>query len=224
MPRIARAVAVGFPHHITQRGNYKQIVFAKEEDYRQYLDWLILYSKKYSLKIWAYCLMNNHVHFIAVPMAQDSLAKTFNTLHMRYSQYFNMKKHETGHLWQGRFFSCALDEKHLYAGIRYVENNPVRAGIVKKADAYKWSSAASHVHTHTDPALSNDCYLHETIKDWFAYLKEKEESNLIDTLKKSTRTGRPCGDSRFIKHLEELLGRRLSAFSRGRPRSIIYKK
>lgn len=224
MPRIARAVAVGFPHHITQRGNYKQVVFDKEEDYRQYLDWLILYSKKYSLKIWAYCLMNNHVHFIAVPMAYDSLAKTFNTLHMRYSQHINMKKNATGHLWQGRFYSCTLDEKHLYAGIRYVENNPIRAGIVKKADAYKWSSAPSHVHTHTDPVLSSDCYLHDTIKDWSAYLKEKEESNLIDALKKSTRTGRPCGDSSFIKHLEELLGRRLSAFSRGRPRSVIYKK
>ena len=219
MPRIARAVAVGFPHHVTQRGNYKQVVFEKEEDYRQYLDWLILYSKKYSLKIWAYCLMNNHVHFIAVPMAHDSLAKTFNTLHMRYSQHINMKKNATGHLWQGRFFSCALDEEHLYAGVRYVENNPVRAGIVMKAEEYKWSSAPSHIHTHADPVLSNDCYLHETIKDWSTYLKGKEENKLIDALKKSTRTGRPCGDNRFIKHLEDLLGRRLSAFSRGRPRS-----
>ena len=224
MPRIARAVAVGFPHHITQRGNYKQTVFDKEEDYRQYLDWLILYRKKYSLKIWAYCLMSNHVHFIAVPMAHDSLAKTFNTLHMRYSQHMNMKKNAIGHLWQGRFFSCALDEKHLYAGIRYVENNPVRAGIVKKADEYKWSSASSHIHTHTDSVLSNDCYLNDAIKDWSSYLKEKEEKSLIDALKKSTRNGRPCGDTRFIQYLERLLGRRLRACPRGRPRSGVGKK
>jgi len=137
MPRIARAVAVGYPHHITQRGNYCQIVFEKDEDYLQYLEWLKLYSKRYSLKIWAYCLMQNHVHFIAVPMEPDSLAKAFNTLHMRYSQYINMRNKSAGHLWQGRFFSCVLDERHLYSGIRYIENNPVRARIATRAEEYQ---------------------------------------------------------------------------------------
>lgn len=138
MPRIARAVAVDYPHHITQRGNYRQPVFETDEDYVRYLEWLKLYSSKYSLKIWAYCLMGNHIHFIAVPMEQDSMAKTFNTLHMRYAQYFNMRNKTAGHLWQGRFYSCVLDERHVYAGIRYVENNPVRAHIVGKARLYRW--------------------------------------------------------------------------------------
>ena len=145
MPRIARAVAVGYPHHITQRGNYRQAVFESDEDYIRYLELLRLYCKKYSLKIWAYSLMGNHVHFIAVPIEPESLAKTFNTLHMRYAQYFNMKNKASGHLWQGRFYSCALDERHLYAGMRYVENNPVRARIVKRAEQYQWSSAGAHV-------------------------------------------------------------------------------
>ena len=141
MPRISRAVAVGFPHHITQRGNYRQSVFERKDDYLFYLEWLKTYSSKYSLKIWAYCLMKNHVHFIAVPMESDSMARTFNTLHMRYSQFMNQRRNARGHLWQGRFFSSVLDERHLYAGMRYVENNPVRARIVKKADEYRWSSA-----------------------------------------------------------------------------------
>jgi len=82
-------VAVGYPHHITQRGNYQQSVFEQDEDYKHYLLWPKDYSQRYSLKVWVYCLMINHVHFVAVPMKEDSLAKTFNTLHLRYSQYFN---------------------------------------------------------------------------------------------------------------------------------------
>ncbi len=172
MPRIARAVAVGFPHHITQRGNYRQRVFESDADYLQYLEWLQFYSKKYTVKIWAYCLMSNHVHFIAVPNEEDSLAKTFNTLHMRYSQYVHMRKECRGHLWQGRFFSCVLDERHLYSGVRYVENNPVRAHMVKRAEQYRWSSARAHVKMEMDDVLSDNCYLVDTIEDWSSYLRE----------------------------------------------------
>jgi putative transposase len=219
MPRIARAVAIGLPHHITQRGNYRQPVFQRDKDYLQYLQWLNLYSTKYSLNIWAYCLMGNHVHFISVPMQPDSLAKTFNILHMRYSQYFNMRnKKATGHLWQGRFYSCVLDERHLYAGIRYVETNPVRARIVKKAEDYKWSSARSHVKGQTNSVLSNDCYVLKKIKDWSAYLKEKENVSLVDAIRKNTRSGRPCGDDHFAQKIEKILGRKLAALPRGRPR------
>lgn len=218
MPRIARAVAVDYPHHITQRGNYRQAVFESDEDYSRYLEWLKLYSKKYSLKIWSYCLMGNHVHFIGVPMEPDSLAKTFNTLHMRYSQHFNMRNKTAGHLWQGRFYSCVLDERHLYAGMRYVENNPVRARIAGRAEQYRWSSAGAHVKKTADPVLSGDCYLVKEIKDWSAYLREKEDSSLVNEIRQNTNTGRPCGDDVFLRKLEKLLGRRLGALPWGRPR------
>jgi len=218
MPRIARAVAVGFPHHITQRGNYRQRVFEGDEDYLYYLEWLKECSKRYSLKIWAYCLMPNHVHFIAVPIEPDSLAKTFNTLHMRYAQRINMRNKSAGHLWQGRFYSCVLDERHLYAGIRYVENNPVRARLVKKAEGYQWSSARGHVESRTDHVLSEDCYLVEMIKDWSIYLRENEEASLVEEIRKKTKTGRPCGDDKFILKLEGMMRRRLSALPWGRPR------
>jgi len=218
MPRISRAVAVGYPHHITQRGNYQQYVFETEKDHIQYLQWLKVYSQRNSLKIWAYCLMNNHVHFVCVPIKEDSLAQTFNTLHMRYSQYFNKKKNKKGHLWQGRFYSCILDERHLYGAVRYVENNPVRATIVKKPHEYRWSSARAHVSGDSDFVLTNDCYLVEEIKDWLSYLMEKDDKTLIENIRSNTRTGRPCGDEVFIQKIENLLDRRLNALPKGRPR------
>ena len=124
MPRIARAIAVNYPHHVTQRGNYQHPVFDENNDFKQYLYWLKEYSRKYGLKIWSYCLMTNHVHFVCVPEEETSLSKTFNALHMRYSQYLNTKRGKKGHLWQGRFYSSILDERHLYAAVRYVENEP----------------------------------------------------------------------------------------------------
>ena len=145
MPRIARIVAVGLPHHITQRGNYRQEVFLDDSDRRQYLSWIQDYSLKYRLSILAYCLMPNHVHYIAIPQEEDSLAKTFNIAHMRYSQYFNKKIKAGGHLWQGRFYSCILDEPHLLMAAKYIERNPVRARLVKKPWEWRWSSAPAHI-------------------------------------------------------------------------------
>jgi putative transposase len=218
MPRIARAVVVGYPYYITQRGNYQQEVFKDETDYRHYLKLLDEYSKKYLLKIWAYCLMSNHVHHIAVPQEPFSLAKTFNTLHMRYSQYFNKKREVRGHLWQGRFFSCALDEQHLYEAIRYVENSPVRAKITERPEDYPWSSGRCHVFHEPNSILDDDCYLAREIKDWSAYLMEKEDGVLIEDIRDHMKTGRPCGHDGFIQQIELLLKRRLKALPRGRPR------
>lgn len=219
MPRLLRAVAVGYPHHVTQRGNYQQPVFEKTEDYEKYLQWLTEYSRKYSLKIWAYCLMTNHVHFVVVPAKDDALARTFNTLHMRYAQYYNRKTNSHGHLWQGRYFSCVLDEGHLYAAMRYVENNPARAGIVQKASEYKWSSAHAHIsdNVKVDPVLSDDCFLTKEIKNWKEYLLEQADGSRIRNIRENTKAGRPCGDENFVKQVETLLGKRLTALPRGRP-------
>jgi len=169
MPRNARIVAPGFPHHITQRGNYRQKVFENDADRKKYLALIKEYSGKYGLKIWAYCLMVNHVHFIAVPSSADSLSKTLRQANTFYSAYFNRKMEQTGHLWQGRYYSCVLDEPHLVTAVRYVENNPVRAGLVSKAEDYLWSSAAGHVYGVNDPLLSEDLPLLNMITDWREY-------------------------------------------------------
>jgi putative transposase len=211
-------VAPGFPHHVTQRGNYRQPVFEAEEDYVLYLELLKRYSHKYKLSIWAYCLMGNHVHFVCVPLKDDSLAKTFNTLHMRYAQYLNRKKGMAGHLWQGRFYSCILDERHVYGAVRYVENNSIRSGLVKRAEDYRWSSARSHVTGLPDEVLSKDCPLTGEISNWQDYLKERQDKDVINDIRKSGMMGRPCGDDSFVKKLERKFGRRLKALPRGRPR------
>ena len=217
MPRIARAIAAGYPHHITQRGNYRQTVFEEPEDYTRYLDLLSRYSQRHQLEIWAYCLMPNHVHIIGVPRADDSLSSVFRNVHMLYSQYFNRKANNVGHLWQGRFYSCALDERHLYAAVRYVELNPVRAGLVASATDYRWSSAKSHVARTVDPVLSGSCFLEQTILDWKAFLLESQDTDAQDSLLKSTKTGRPCGTSDFVAQLEDQLGRRFVTLPPGRP-------
>jgi putative transposase len=218
MPRVSRITAPGYPHHVTQRGNYLQPVFETDHDFRQYLSWLKEYREKYQLDIWAYCLMENHVHFICVPQDRDSLARTFNTLHMRYAQYLHKKKNLRGHLWQGRFYSCILDETHLYAAVRYVENNPVRAGIVNNPEEYTWSSARGHINKGSDPLLSEDFYLGEEIKDWKDYLREKDKKAHIENIVKSMQSGRPCGDKDFMEKVEQTIGKSLKVLPKGRPR------
>lgn len=217
MPRISRAIAVGFPHHITQRGNYRQDVFVDVEDYAQYLKLLTEQTQQHGLDIWAYCLMPNHVHIVGVPGADNSLANVFRNVNMQYSQYFNRKSNAVGHLWQGRYFSCPLDEPHVYAAVRYVETNPVRAGITAMAADYPWSSAKSHVTGIVDPVLSGRCFLVETIRDWKEYLVEATDQETQTNLIKSTKTGRPCGAEGFVTHLEALLNRRFTTLPRGRP-------
>ena len=217
MSRVARIVAVNYPHHITQRGNYKQIVFNKSTDYRFYLERLNEYRNKYKLSLLAYCLMPNHVHFIAIPEKEDSLAKTFNAAHMRYAHYFNKKSGLVGHLWQGRFYSCILDENHLYAAVRYVENNPVRGKLVKKAWDWEWSSAKEHFYKDKKGILFlSNINQYMEISDWGEYLSQKDEENAIKSVKENTLTGRPAGSNEFVAKLEKLFGKRLKALPHGR--------
>ena len=144
MPRLARTVCARVPHHVTQRGNRREEVFFTDEDRLAYLAWLKDYAEKYEVEILTYCLMTNHIHLIAVPAGGDGLEKMLKPLHMRYAQRINRVRHWKGHVWQGRFFSSALDGDYLWAAVRYVERNPVRARMVQKAENYRWSSAAAH--------------------------------------------------------------------------------
>ena len=220
MPRVARITAIGYPHHVTQCGNYRQRVFKTHNDYKQYLSWLREYSDKNALDIWAYCLMPNHVHFICKPKNRDSLARTFNALHMRYAQYMNKKQGMNGHLWQGRFYSCILDEKYLYAAVRYVENNPVRTGLVKEPEEYPWSSAKGHIKKGGDFILCEKFHLQNDIKKWALYLKADDDNETVDDIRLKTRIGRPCGEGRFISKLEKKLGIELNKRKPGRPKKV----
>ena len=218
MARLARSTIIGYPHHVIQRGNHEQPVFETEADYSRYLDWVQEYAPRYTVDIWAYCLMPNHVHFICVPKAEDALARAFNTLHMRYAQYFNGKRGIPGHLWRARFMSCALDDSSVHEEVRFIENNPVRAGLVDQAGAYVWSSARCHLTGEPDPILTDSPFLQSHVNDWRAYLADKGEEMVLRRVRERLKTGRPAGDTVFVHKLEEIVGRRLEALPRGRPR------
>ena len=216
--RTSRTVAPGFPHYVLQFGNYSQHVFEEAGDYEIYLGWLAEYSKRFSVEIWAYCLMPNHVHHVCVPHTEIGLARTFNALHMRYAQHFNARRHVQGHLWHGRFYSSILDEAHAFEAVRYVETNPVRWRLIDDAPAYPWSSARSHTTDVADPPLLDHCPIKAQVSDWAAYLKTPCDTAAVEALRKNMKTGKPCGSLEFLRQLEVLLGRKLERRPRGRPR------
>ncbi len=221
MPRLARTVCARVPHHITQRGNRREEVFFTDDDRHAYLAWLKDYAEKYEVHILAYCLMTNHIHLIAVPASEDGLEKVLKPLHMRYAQRVNRTRGWKGHLWQGRYFSSALDEDYLWAAVRYVERNPVRARLVRKAENYRWSSASAHCGIKPDPVLTRKPFWQrqfESIGDWAAWLAEGDEPQRLEILRRNVEKGLPCGSEKFIQKLEKLTGRALQYRPRGRPK------
>lgn len=215
MSRVARIVVPGLAHHVTQRGNRRGDVFECDDDRHAYLRFLKQYADKHGLAVWAYCLMTNHVHLVVVPEREDSLAKALRDAHTVYAMRFNTRTRLSGHVWQGRFYSCPLDESHLWAAVRYVECNPVRAGLVARAEEYAWSSAAAHCGLRTDGVLSKDFPPPGVMSDWADWLKAEDETD-VTRLRMCTRVGRPCGNATFIARLESLLGRVLGPKPRGR--------
>jgi putative transposase len=208
MARIARVVVPGYPHHIIQRGNRRQDVFFNDEDRKTYLEYLVLHAKPAGIHFWGYCLMDNHVHFIAVPDRKESFAEGFADAHKRYTRRINFREKWRGYLWEGRFKSYPLGETHLYAAIRYIERNPVRAKMVKNAWDYNWSSARAHVFRETDVLIEKN-FLVSEIQDWKAFLSEGDASASNNLFKLHANTGRPLGDDKFIEVIEKLTGRRL---------------
>ena len=206
MARIARVVVSGIPHHIVQRGNRRQQVFFYDDDRLTYLDYLRIYAKPAGIHLWAYCLMDNHVHIIAVPDEEDSFARGFAEAHRRYTRMVNFREGWRGYLWEGRFKSFPLSESHLYAAMRYVERNPIRAKMVKNAWDYPWSSAKAHIYKQKDPLL-DDNFVVSGIKDWKEFLSEPDDPACADLFKVHANSGRPLGDGEFISQIERLTGR-----------------
>lgn len=186
-----------------------------DDDRRFYLAELRHYAKKHGLALWAYCLMSNHVHFIAVPATEQALAQTFHDAHSVYSLYFNQRHDLGGHLFQGRFHSSVLDNAHLWAAVRYVERNPVRARIVDRAEAYAWSSARAHCNGVNDKLLADAFPPAGVIEDWGQWLSE-QDAQATEAIRRATRTGRPCGSFEFLEHLGQILGRVMTPGKPGR--------
>jgi putative transposase len=220
MPRTARIAVPEVPHHITQRGNNRQDVFFVDDDRRVYLSILKEQSEKYGLEILGWCLMTNHIHLVARPSTPESLAKAVGRTHFLYTQNINYLHRRSGHLWQNRFFSCPLGREHFWQALRYTEQNPARAGIVRQAWKYEWSSAEAHLTGEDKTELLNMSYWRQVSAqvDWRQVLEKVQSREMIEQIRLNTHTGRPLAGDSFISKLEKILNRRLRPLPNGRPK------
>jgi len=221
MARIARAVAPGWPHHVTQRGNRRMAVFFSDDDYALYLELMSASCRKLGVEVWAYCLMPNHVHLIVNPQSEDGLRRAIGDAHRRYSRHVNFREDWRGHLFQGRFASFVMDERYLLAATRYVELNPVRAGLADKPWRWKWSSARAH-RRGKDDALATVKPLLDLAGDWEDFLSVPPTAEERRFLQRHERTGRPLGNPAFIAEVERALSRVLRPLKPG-PKPTVRK-
>ena len=209
MPRLARVILPGYPHHIIQRGNRRQDVFFCDGDYFFYLDLLKEWCKAEGIEIWAYCLMTNHVHLILKPGKNSNLSKAIAETHRRYTRMINFQKSWRGYLWQGRFSSYPMEQAYLLKAAAYVELNPVKAKMVKSAWDYRWSSAHAHINGNDPQGIVDAQKLLEICGEWKTYLMQSQPT-LDKTFESHLNTGRPLGSVDFTKMAEQLLGRDLT--------------
>ena len=220
MARIARVIAPGFPHHVTQRGNRRQQSFFGDEDYRAYVDLLREECQAHGVLIWGWCLMPNHLHLIAVPATEAGLRLAIGKTHRHYTRRVNFREGWRGHLWQGRFSSCPMDEDYLLAAGRYVDLNPVRAKLVTQPEDWPWSSAGSRILGKPDPVLDSACPLPNARtgpwKDFLTVPTRAEEAEKWRALRRHERTGRPLGSEAFVEKVGMVIGRDLRKKKPGR--------
>lgn len=215
MARLPRLVLPGFPHHITQRGNRRERTFFEDGDYALYLDLLAQGCERAGVEVWSYCLMPNHVHIVAVPSDDDGLRRAFRFVHRHYTGYINARLRVTGHLWQGRFGSVAMDEAHFVTALRYIALNPVRARLVERAEDWAWSSTRALIAGQDDHVVKVAPAL-ERVGDFAAFLGEEfDEALTYAALRKAESVGRPIGSAEWLKDMEERTGKVLAAQKRG---------
>ncbi len=208
MPRQPRLVVPGVAHHITQRGNRRQTTFFRAFDYEVYRQLLAEQCQKESVAVWTYCLLPNHVHLIAVPSSEGSLARAVGEAHRRYTTMVNRREGWTGCLWQGRFASFAMDEAHLYVATRYVLLNPVRAGLVERAEEWPYSSVQAHLGGAEDDLVDLKG-LAGRVESWSSVLANSPSWSERSRLRRHERSGRPLGDERFLDEVAAATGRDL---------------
>jgi putative transposase len=218
MSKSPRVVSTGLPHHVTQRGVAGQSIFISDSIRRTYLEMLRASARHNRLRILAWCLMTNHVHLVAAPESAPSLARTMQYVHSRFAQYWNVLYSRQGHLWQNRYYSCPVRDHEAWHVVRYVEQNPVRAGMVEHAEHYLWSSARVHLGGADKWDLLDLDWWHRywTVEDWRRALAETPRPQEVGDIREATWRGRPLGSPDFTRQLEAQLGRRI-ARKVGRP-------
>ena len=211
MPRNARCVVPETAYHVTQRGTNQQRVFFSVSDRATYLALLQQNLAFTETRALAWCLMANHIHLVLVPGHEDSLEVLLRRVHGRHAQMVNARRLRSGHLWQNRFFSCALSTSHLRRVLAYVERNPVRAGVVAQPEQYQWSSAAIHLGLCPDRLHLTDVEFWQQqggAEAWRLLLMTPDDVNTLRLLRRCTYAGRPFGDDEFVESLENRFQRR----------------
>ncbi|MBN2587488.1 MAG: transposase [Candidatus Fermentibacteraceae bacterium] len=212
MARTPRLVVPELPHHIVQRGTRNQNVFFSDSDRFKYLGFLGEAAAEYGVSFLSWCLMDNHVHLVAIPERQDSFASCFRVAHSRYAYHVNTRNEWSGHLWQYRFGSSPLGPHYLYNAVRYTEQNPVRAGMVDRAWDYYWSSARFHVGVEKhDPLVSMDNRILNEVNDWKEYLSMAPETMIAIKIRDATRKNRPLARQWYISMMKKTRGINLGA-------------
>jgi putative transposase len=216
MARLARVIIPGLPHHITQRGNGRSRVFFSDDDYRLYLRLLQENCTAQKVACQAYVLMPNHVHLILVPKTEDGLSKAMALTHRTYASMLNGRRKKSGHFWQGRFGCVVMDGEHHAAALRYLLLNPVRARLVSKPEAWKWSSAPALLKAKAD-AMTDTRGLKQQFGNISTLLGEMPSLDMLElSLERAESIGRPLGTEKFLNQLERKLGRDLKPQKRGR--------
>lgn len=217
MPRAARIVLPGIAHHVVQRGNRRQRLFFDDSDRRAYVKLLAAALDRCGTDCLGWCLMDNHVHLILRPGTVDGLRAPLASVHTAFAQRINRARELEGHLFQGRFASYAMDEAHLAVAARYAENNPVKAGMVARAEDWPWSSARAHVGGRGD-GLTDVAALGRHVRNWRAMLaRGLEAGDEAERVERALRTGRPLGSPDWQRALAERFGIALDPPARGRP-------
>lgn len=216
MARLARIVAPGCPHHVTARGNRREPIFFEDGDQDLYLDILARHMREAGVEVWAYCLMPNHVHLILCPATAEGLARALGAAHRRWANFVNARGRWTGHLFDGRYASVAMDERHLMACVRYVAQNPVRAGLAASAWDWPWSSVHAHARGVSDGVVTVGPVL-SRVDDLAGLLAAgDDDEDGVAALRAAEGTGRPVGNAEFISDLERRLGRPIARRAPGR--------
>ncbi len=226
MARLPRLTVPGLPHHLIQRGNNRQAIFLDEVDCSRYLAALAELAAEHELLVHAYVLMPNHVHLLATPAARDTLSHVMQALGRRYVRQFNDRHQRTGTLWEGRYRSTVVDTgRYLFACMRYIELNPVRADLVAEPAQYRWSSHSHYCGARIDPlvtehaefwALGNTPF--ERQQAYQRMFEQKPNNDEIEAIRFATQRGWALGQRVFTDSVSEKAGRRAAPVTVGRPR------
>ena len=223
MARLSRITVPGLPHHVTQRGNRRQLLFTEDGDYALYRDLMAERCRANAVDCWAYCLMPNHVHLILTPSTMDGMSRAVGEAHRRYTAFVNARARVTGHLFQGRFASSVMDDGHLLAAVRYLAFNPVRAKLAARPQDWPWSSVPAHLKQRDDALVSVLPLLERAAKPRELFEMSLDETAALYDLETKSAAGRPLGGPGFMAEVERRLGYSVSPKKRGpkvRDRSV----